>query len=100
MLVSFCKIQITLFFSGVGTDSMNLMQFLFWWKKESSFLNAFVLLRYENSSMSEEQIMDLVAETLAAVGLKVCLQCVIFICVASGGSFPAKKSSPDRLLFP
>jgi hypothetical protein len=78
MLVSFCKIQITLFFSGVGTDSMTLMQFLFWRKKESSFLNAFVLLRYENSSMSEEQIMDLVAETLAAVGLKVCLQCENF----------------------
>jgi hypothetical protein len=89
MLVSFCKIQITLFFSGVGTDSMTLMQFLFWRKKESSFLNAFVLLRYENSSMSEEQIMDLVAETLAAVGLKVCLQCEIFHLCSIRWLFPS-----------
>jgi hypothetical protein len=89
MLVSFCKIQITLFFSGVGTDSMTLMQFLFWRKKESSFLNAFVLLRYENSSMSEEQIMDLVAETLAAVGLKVCLQCENFHLCSIRWLFPS-----------
>ena len=75
MLVSFCKIEITFFYSAVGTDSMTLISipFVERKKKEISFLNAFDLLRYENSSMLEEQIAELVTETLAQVGLKVCL---------------------------
>jgi hypothetical protein len=68
-------------------------------KKEISFLNAFDLLRYENSSMSEEQIAELVTETLAQVGLKVCwIQ--NFTCTASYGSFLAKQSSRDGLRCP
>ena len=37
------------------------------------FAYVYFELRYENSKMSDEQISELVTETLAAVGLKVCV---------------------------
>lgn len=78
MLVSFCKKQCSLSLEmlssiisvspfSADSTSFDLNCILF----KSQIIYLCLYLRYENSSMSDEKISELVTETLAAVGLKV-----------------------------
>lgn len=91
MLVSCCKILSTLklfqkekkFSALLDSEDFRLailikikkIQFIRRLTESSSLWNS----RYENSAMPEDQIAQLVTETLAAVGLKVCTMMEIFM---------------------